>query len=197
VRPIATLLIAALFAAAPSPASATRIALYRAGAAVVTPGTLEDPGTYGVGYGFNLGVSVPFMHRLAITLDVAHDRLRWENGSEVTIATESLTRDDLSVTSLMLGADVAFRRGNEARPLITVGLGVARVAPGDAEIIDLLAGRRTQPEESETVFAMSAAAGLRLRGPWWPGAMRMTIGVMGLGREEFAYVVPLRIQVEF
>lgn len=189
------LVAAALIAAIAAPAFAARIAFYRAGAGPVAPGSLEDPGTYGLGVGFNLGVSLPFMHRLAATLDIAHDRLRWEDGSE----SETGTRGDLGITSVLLGVDVAFRRGNEARPLVTAGLGMARVDPGDGQFVLPLGGENGSPSSSdpETVFAMSAAAGLRLRGPWWPGAVRMTIGWMGLAREEFAHVVPLRVQVEF
>jgi hypothetical protein len=108
-----------------------------------------------------------------------------------------VVRKDLSITSVMLGADVAVRRGNAARPLLTFGFGIARVAPGDAEIIDALSGARTSQEgENETVFAMTANAGVRIRAPAWP-AVRMTIGWTGLAREEFAYVVPLRFQMEF
>lgn len=180
----------------PAPAFAARIALYRAGFAVVSPGSLENPGTYGLGYGFNLGVTVPFMHRTGVTLDVAHDRLRWEDGSEVTIGGSPIERDDLTVTSVMLGADVAFRRGHPARPLLTLGAGVARVGPGAAVIRDIN-GPLTDEPDGETVFAAAASAGLRIRGPWWPGALRMTLGWTGLARDEFAHVVPLRVQVEF
>lgn len=196
-KALALVLAAILAVALHSPAHAIRVAYYRVGAAAMSPGSLENPGTYGLGLGFNAGVSVPFMHRLAITLDLAHDRLGWEDGSEPTVTTVKLAREDLSVTSAMLGVDVAFRRGSEARPLVSAGLGVARVRPGDAEFTDMNTGvRTTQESEAETVFAFSVGAGVRVGLPLH-FALRAQAGFMGLTREEFAYVVPLRVQVEF
>lgn len=181
-----------------APASAERIAYYRVGAAAVSPGSLEGPGTYGAGLGLNAGVSVPFRHRLALTLDLAHDRLAWERSSEPTAATIRLERDDLAVDSALLGLDIAYRRGNAARPLVSLGLGAARVRPGAAELADMITGTRTRVEPGpETVFAASVAAGVRVRLASHTAA-RIQLGWLGLGRrQEFTHVVPVRLQLEF
>lgn len=195
-RRIACLIVIAALAAPPR-AEAMRLALYRAGAATLGAGSLEHPGAYRRGHGLNLGVTVPFMHRLGATLDLGYDRFPWEDGSEPAPGAARLDREDLGIWSVMAGADVAFRRGHAARPLVHLGLGAARVRVGDAEIADPAGARSKVAGESATVLALTAAAGVRLRAPGRAIALRMTFGWTGLARDEFAHVVPLRIQVEF
>jgi opacity protein-like surface antigen len=186
-----------VLAAAAAPARAERISYYRAGAALVGPGSLESPGSYEVGYGFNAGVSVPFKHRLAVTLDLAFDGLPWKSGSE-SVADHVVTeREDFSIGSALLGLDVAFRRGSGIRPLFSAGLGMARVAPGAADVIGFGGVTTREEPEVETVFAFAAAAGVRMRLPWSHTAARLQLGWLGLGRDEFQGVVPLRLQLEF
>lgn len=195
-RRIVCLLVIAALAAAPR-AEAMRLALYRAGAATLGPGSLEGPGRYGRGHGFNLGVTLPFMHRLGATLDLGYDTLPWEEGSEAAPGAATFAREDLRIWSVMAGADVAFRRGHAARPLVHLGLGAARVREGDAELADPAGARSSVAGTSANVLAVTASAGVRLRAPGRAIALRMTLGWTGLVRAEFAHVVPLRVQVEF
>lgn len=176
-----------------TPAHASRIAFYRLGAAVVDPGSVRDPGRYGTGYGFNAALSVPFMHRLAIALDIAHDRLDWKSAGS-----SPFRWDDLKVTSVLLGADLAFRRGGTVRPLLSAGVGMARVDPGSGYGTTPFAGTSANPDfERRTVFASAVSAGVRIRLPGEHRAIRVQAGLLGLAREEFTAAVPIRIQFEF
>lgn len=190
-----------LVAAIAAPAHAQRIAYYRLGAAVVGPGTVESPGRYSTGYGFNAGVSVPFMHRLALTLDVGHDRLNWDLEDTIQLL-------DLTITSGTIGLDVAFRRGGVVRPMVSAGVGVARLEPHVEGL--LFAPPDPHPEwEPRTVLATTISAGVRFRLPGEHRAVRVQVGWMGLSnllvfdgpfgrtREEFAYTIPIRAQLEF
>ena len=186
-------LIAALVlvAAIAAPAQAQRIAYYRVGAAAVGAGSVDGPTEYRTGPGFNAGVSVPFMHRLALTFDAAYDRLNAKRGEF-----GSGGWDGLAVTSALAGVDIAFRRGGVARPLVSVGFGAARVDPGLCECVSI-------PEieepviEPQTVFATAILAGIRWRLPGEHRAVRLQAGWMGLGRDEFAHTIPVRAQLEF
>jgi len=186
-------LAAALIALVPRETRAERVSYYRVGAALTSPGALEGPGTYETGYGFNLGVSLPFAHRLAATLDLARDQLGWKDGSEPTIPTVPLGRDDLAVGSALLGVELVARRGYSARPIVSAAAGVALVQPGDAH----RGGPYTEEAESESVFAFDLGAGVRFRLPPSHMALRLQAHWLGLAREEFTYVVPIRLQLEF
>jgi hypothetical protein len=203
----------ALLAALAPDAHAERLAYYRGGGGVSFPQNNEVSWiALETGWAASLGMSVPFAHRLAATLDLAHQQ--FGDSGPATWSGAIVEKDDTAVNSALLGVELVTRRGSDVRPLLSAALGVAQVASGETRT-NFIDGRSyTVSGSVETVFALALGAGLRWRLPAHHTAVRVQAQWMYLapsGAEDgttldtgpFANfprtgtTVPLTIQLEF
>jgi hypothetical protein len=193
----AALFAAVLACAALAPAArAERISYYRVGAGVAFPGMDVPSGTLSTGWAANLGVSVPFAHRFAATLDLSREQFA-DSGPEVAIPEAKIEKDDTAVSSALLGIELVTRRGSNMRPLLSAALGVAELKTGDSHVDDMNLGRYTVSGSDETVFALQLGAGLRWRLPAHHTAIRLHAQWMYLAAEKSSRTIPVTLQFEF